>query len=84
MSIEVVSGKYPMPDSITFTSVNCPFWIIGVNTAPKPLPLIFKFGGELYPLPEKIIKTSLIFPSETIGITMALEPAFKVTKGCLS
>ena len=83
MSIEVLFGKYSIPDSITFTSVNCPFWIIGVNTAPKPLPLIFKFGGELYPLPEEIIKTSLIFWSETIGITTAPEPLVKVTNGCL-
>ena len=80
----MVSGKYPIPDSITFTSVNCPFWIIGVNTAPKPLPLIFKFGGELYWLPEEIIKTSVICWFIIIGITEAPEPAFKVTKGCLS
>ena len=81
--IAVVLGKYPMPDSITLTLINCPFSIIGVSTAPKPSPSIVKFGGELYPLPEEFTKTSIILPFEIIGITFAPEPLFKVINGCL-
>ena len=52
IEIAVFFWRYPIPDSITFISINWPFSIIGVRTAPLPCPKIFKSGGELYPFPE--------------------------------